>query len=346
MLVVLEGPSGVGKTTLARAVSKRLALPVHVTYTTRPARQGEVDGEDYHFVTPEAFAALSLAESTVFNGYAYGTTYPPERAITVLTREGIERIKRIMTVFTVHVRTTRTVDARGRAEFPTPTWSFTVMNDVLEVAVRDLVKMLSPLRLLISTPGAQPQDIFDAIIQHQPDVAICQVEPLDHFPTYTIHPHPTHRVLTRVPIRDQLTLPRIQVYTEPVEYPTGIVIGKSPRGEQCGPVYLSGVAGVCEQFPGHFAILTVEPAEWGHTRIIDDLPIEKRILYANHPGSISFADGWTRVVRGNDGMNNLVWCIAEKLGVEGKEIREGGLHMMYFRGDHRAVMRGILSKGF
>ena len=56
-LIVLSGPSGVGKTTVLKGLLARFAgqLRLSVSATTRPPRPGEVDGQDYHFLTPEKF---------------------------------------------------------------------------------------------------------------------------------------------------------------------------------------------------------------------------------------------------------------------------------------------------
>ena len=56
-LIVLSGPSGVGKTTLVDALLGRGTLPLRraVTATTRPPRPGEVPGVSYHFWTREQF---------------------------------------------------------------------------------------------------------------------------------------------------------------------------------------------------------------------------------------------------------------------------------------------------
>lgn len=57
-IVVLSGPSGVGKTTVLGRLLEVCPLPLvrSVSATTRPPRPGETDGIDYHFLTPEEFA--------------------------------------------------------------------------------------------------------------------------------------------------------------------------------------------------------------------------------------------------------------------------------------------------
>ncbi|EHB50490.1 Guanylate kinase [Mycolicibacterium rhodesiae JS60] len=58
-VVVLSGPSGVGKSTVVRCLREQVPdLHFSVSATTRARRAGEVDGVDYHFVTPEQFQQL------------------------------------------------------------------------------------------------------------------------------------------------------------------------------------------------------------------------------------------------------------------------------------------------
>ena len=58
-VVVLSGPSGVGKSTIVRRLREQVPdLHFSVSATTRDRRPGEVDGVDYHFVTPEQFQQL------------------------------------------------------------------------------------------------------------------------------------------------------------------------------------------------------------------------------------------------------------------------------------------------
>ena len=55
-LFVVSAPSGAGKTSLSQELLQRVSsLTRAVTTTTRPMRQGEVNGRDYYFVTPEVF---------------------------------------------------------------------------------------------------------------------------------------------------------------------------------------------------------------------------------------------------------------------------------------------------
>jgi len=78
-LVVVSAPSGAGKTTLVRALLEaEPGVRFSTSYTTRPPRRGEVDGRDYHFVSPRKFEEMAsrgdfLESATVF-GNRYGTS--------------------------------------------------------------------------------------------------------------------------------------------------------------------------------------------------------------------------------------------------------------------------------
>ncbi len=75
---VITGPSGVGKGTLIRELLQRVPdLELSVSATTRQPREGEVDGRDYHFLTPEQFDERveqgDFLEFATYSGNLYGT---------------------------------------------------------------------------------------------------------------------------------------------------------------------------------------------------------------------------------------------------------------------------------
>jgi guanylate kinase len=77
-LVVVSGPSGVGKSTVVTEVLRRCPhVWLSVSATTRAPRAGEIEGVEYFFTTPEEFATLvhdnGLLEWAEFAGNRYGT---------------------------------------------------------------------------------------------------------------------------------------------------------------------------------------------------------------------------------------------------------------------------------
>lgn len=65
------GPPASGKTTIVRELRKH-GVPVMVSHTTRPLKEGEQHGVDYYFVDKETFAGLHLAERASYSGNFYG----------------------------------------------------------------------------------------------------------------------------------------------------------------------------------------------------------------------------------------------------------------------------------
>ncbi len=85
LLFVLSSPSGAGKSTLSRMLLDRDDnISLSVSYTTRPPRPGEVDGEHYHFTDVATFKQMAaddefLEWAHVF-GHRYGTPKAPVEA--------------------------------------------------------------------------------------------------------------------------------------------------------------------------------------------------------------------------------------------------------------------------
>lgn len=94
MLVVVSGPSGVGKSTIVAELARRRpqVVPI-VTATTRPQRPDETDGVHYHFVGRETFERLiatnGLLEHANNHGHWYGTPIDQVRGILAAGRDAI-----------------------------------------------------------------------------------------------------------------------------------------------------------------------------------------------------------------------------------------------------------------
>ncbi len=73
LLIVISGPSGVGKDTVLQRMKER-GLPFHfvVTATTRPKRPAEVHGRDYWFVAKDEFARMIEADELIEYAIVYG----------------------------------------------------------------------------------------------------------------------------------------------------------------------------------------------------------------------------------------------------------------------------------
>ena len=105
IMVILSSPSGAGKTTLVKLLSKNKNFHISVSHTTRKPRSSEVENKDYYFINFEKFDALIeneefLEYAKVFNHF-YGTTRTPviekleksENVIFDIDWQGADQIK-------------------------------------------------------------------------------------------------------------------------------------------------------------------------------------------------------------------------------------------------------------
>ena len=99
MLVIVSGPSGVGKDTVIEALRRLPAAAGYhyvVTCTTRPRRSYEVDGVHYHFLEADSFQELrdagGLLEANEVHGHWYGT---PRDEVRKALRQGLDVILKI-----------------------------------------------------------------------------------------------------------------------------------------------------------------------------------------------------------------------------------------------------------
>ena len=133
-LVIISGPSGAGKSTVVRALLQCCPLPLvlSVSATTRPPREGEADGEDYHFLGNDDFLqrqqqGLFLECMQVFgHGHWYGTLMQPvttglqagDWVILEIDVEGaasvMDQLPEVITIF-LHAGSTEELERRLRA---------------------------------------------------------------------------------------------------------------------------------------------------------------------------------------------------------------------------------------
>ena len=181
-LFIICAPSGAGKTSLVAELLKiDSGIRLSVSYTTRAPRNGEVNGRDYHFVTPEDFKARQAAgeflESALVHGNHYGTSrawIAGQRAagsdiLLEIDWQGAAQVRRLIPdaigIFVlppsiealVSRLNTRATDApevisgrldAARAEIShVRDFDYVIINDQFGVAVQDLVAVVRAQRL-------------------------------------------------------------------------------------------------------------------------------------------------------------------------------------------------------
>jgi len=177
-LVILSGPSGVGKSTICRQVVARLGAMLSVSATTRPQGAAEIDGQDYFFLSPQEFrrrlAEGEFLEYAEVFGNVYGTPRTPvQKAVSAgqvvileIDVQGAMQVKGAMPeavmIFILPPRPEelqRRIEARARGE-DEPTrkkrldkaeaeiaiamqhYDHFVVNEVLDKAVQDVINII------------------------------------------------------------------------------------------------------------------------------------------------------------------------------------------------------------
>lgn len=178
-VVIVSGPSGVGKSTICRQVVKRLKnVHLSVSFTARPKGQQEVDGQDYRFVSKEEFEhliykGLLLEHAEVFGNY-YGTPKGEVEEVlnsggTVILEidvQGAEQVKKLykdaVTIFVLppsQKELAERMQLRGREDTETAEkrlngagteiaaawrhYEHMVINEDLEQAVNEVVQIIT-----------------------------------------------------------------------------------------------------------------------------------------------------------------------------------------------------------
>lgn len=81
-LYLISAPSGAGKTSMVSALLKQDShIKLSVSHTTRAPREGEVDGQHYHFVRKDVFEALVVADNFLEHANVYDNAYGTSKAV-------------------------------------------------------------------------------------------------------------------------------------------------------------------------------------------------------------------------------------------------------------------------
>lgn len=199
-LYVISAPSGAGKTSLVAAMlGNDDKLGVSISHTTRPMREGEQDGVNYHFVSRDEFEAMIgrgefLEHADVFGNY-YGTSHIWVRetlargqdVILEIDWQGAEQVRRLMpecvSIFivppsaaTLRERLTgrgtdapdvverRLTEAREECQHALE-FDFLVVNDDFDVALADLLAIVRSQRVRIGVQQDRHSELLTQLSQ-------------------------------------------------------------------------------------------------------------------------------------------------------------------------------------
>jgi len=178
-LVVISGPSGVGKSTICRQAVEQTKAHLSISATTRPKAAAEIDGGDYYFLSKDEFQrrladGAFLEHAEVFGNH-YGTPREPvERAMAdgqtvileidvqggVLVKAAKPEAVMVFILPPEIDELLRRIEARGRGEDEQVRqqrlakaeaeiaagkshYEYFVVNDVLEKAVEEVIKIIA-----------------------------------------------------------------------------------------------------------------------------------------------------------------------------------------------------------
>ncbi len=168
-MLILLGPSASGKTESAKIMINRYPISRVVTCTTRPNRQGEIDGFDYHFVDDQEFDKRKKAgyfvETAEYNGFRYGTPLDELRddKLIILEPQGLKSFQsadkcRIVAIFLQTNETTRIQRMRSRKDKEAD-----IKKRIASDRIEFSLDTIEGLDMVIDTTNLSLSDIADLV---------------------------------------------------------------------------------------------------------------------------------------------------------------------------------------
>ena len=186
MLIAICGKSASGKDTLLAELKKNFGYEKLLSATDRPKRPGEVNGREYHFVTPNEFQILKKAGKlveersyhTMFAGQSQTVHYgllgaelnPDKKYAVILDIEGIKALKsyfpeeNIQTFYLDADDNTRTSRCLKRGDYDFTEWNRRLAADNIDFSPEKL-SSVQPLRMDATMPSSRLAQIVDSFAE-------------------------------------------------------------------------------------------------------------------------------------------------------------------------------------
>jgi len=199
-LFVISAPSGAGKTSLVKAIMQQATqLQTSVSYTTRPMREGEVDGKDYHFIEKETFIKMRDANDFLEYAEVFGNFYGTSKSwlsdtlakgddvILEIDWQGAEQVRKafpdstgIFIVPPSRAILLERLEGRGTdneeviqrrtAEAITemshyPEFDYLVINDKFDIALMEIQSIIQCFRLKTARQYEKQPQVFDDLLE-------------------------------------------------------------------------------------------------------------------------------------------------------------------------------------
>ena len=164
-LFIIAAPSGAGKTSLVRALLEREPdITLSVSYTSRPPRSSEVDGQHYHFVSREVFE--HMAKTGAFFEYAnvHGDYKGTARAAVEPLLAELERRLRNRASDSSEQIARRIADSRTEIAHASE-FDYLVINDDFALAVTDLRAIVQARRLRCDVQQVRHAALMDDLLK-------------------------------------------------------------------------------------------------------------------------------------------------------------------------------------